>query len=275
MLVLVQSRQVGIGCCYKKALSYLQYKFSIHPFIQSFSSTNLYSRGIFTYKFTEMAPLRSVFTSLVCVSSLFGHTASYAIGKPSLSGIQHFFAKPGRIALGSFDFSWGPSKRPAESIVPAGLEDWIQQQRKTSFRYMLDNIAPNGSNTKEAAPGVVIASPSKESPNYFYVWVRDAAITMGDVIEAYENNGDETLKSIIDSYTDLQGSLQNTFNPSGGYTTGGLGEPKFEIDGAPFTEFVSNVFTFVQFIHKTVTDRFARKKGIGGVHNGMVLLLEP
>ncbi|KAF8545195.1 Six-hairpin glycosidase-like protein [Trichophaea hybrida] len=184
-----------------------------------------------------MAGFRSIFASLVCISYWFGFTSSYAIGYPSsLFTFQQIFQKPGRISLGSFDFSWGLSKRPAESIVPTGLEDWIQQQRKASFKYLLDNIAPSGSNAKEAAPGVVIASPSKKSPNYFYMWVRDAAITMGDVIEAYEKNGDETLKSIIESYTDLQGTLQNTFNPSGGYTTGGLGEPKFQVDGAPFTE---------------------------------------
>lgn len=182
------------------------------------------------------------------------------------------FFSPSRFSdsLGSL---LGISKRPSDPIVPPGLEDWIQEQRRISFGYLLDNIAPNGANAKDAAPGSVIASPSKHAPNYYYQWVRDAAITMGDVVEAYANSGDEKYKHIIDAYADIQGALQNTFNPSGGYTTGGLGEPKFQVDGAPFTEFVSSVVQVVRLLHDTVTDRFANK-GTGHGLNGMALLFE-
>ncbi|KAA8895638.1 Six-hairpin glycosidase-like protein [Sphaerosporella brunnea] len=179
-----------------------------------------------------LAPVAGVYLYATLVSS-------YAIANPGLSNLQHVFSKPDRgivdTVLDGFDHTrvLSPS---VDDLVPKGLEQWIQQQRKTSWKFLLENIAPNGSNAKGAAPGTVIASPSRESPNYYYQWVRDAAITMADVIEEYAVTGDAQLKEIIEQYANLQGILQNTFNPSGGYTTGGLGEPKFHVDGAPFTE---------------------------------------
>jgi len=165
-------------------------------------------------------------------------------------------------------------QQPPAPLVPDGLDDWIAEQRKTSMRFLLDNIAPNGSNAKGAVPGSVIASPSKDAPNYYYQWVRDAAITMAEVVAEYGETKDDGLKAIIEDYAKLQDSIQNTFNPSGGYTTGGLGEPKFMVDGAPFTEFVSSVVLFVRFTHAAVTDRFSRWKGIGDARNGTALLSE-
>lgn len=44
------------------------------------------------------------------------------------------------------------------------------------------------------------------------------------------------LSSILDSYTSLQQTIQRTSNPSGNFDDlSGLGEPKFEVDGKPFT----------------------------------------
>jgi hypothetical protein len=181
--------------------------------------------------------------SLVAISCLFRLVGGYATGNPSLSNLQKVLQKQAQILSDSFDFS---RQRTLDALVPDDLEQWIQEQRKLSFGYLLDNIASNGTNAKGAAPGTVIASPSREAPNYYYQWVRDAAITVSEIVKEFDKTGDLSLKADIDAYADLQGILQYTFNPSGGYTTGGLGEPKFEVDGAPFTEFVSTVFTFVQ-----------------------------
>jgi glucoamylase len=212
-------------------------------------------------------PVAGVYLSARLVSS-------YAIANPGSTFQQVVFKSERGVVdsvLDSFDYI---SHFAAESLVPKGLEEWIHEQRKTSWKFLLENIAPNGSNAKGAAPGSVIASPSRESPNYYYQWVRDAAITMADVIEEYGRTGDAQLKAIIDQYANLQGILQNTFNPSGGYTTGGLGEPKFMADGAPFTEFVSRVFISVQSTQRAITDGYARWKGTGDARNGTVLLSE-
>lgn len=216
-----------------------------------------------------MAFLTRLFASLACIYCWSELAAGYAIGNPGLSGLQHVFPPPGKIVLDILDF---PSK---QTLVPAGLEEWIQHQRASSYQYLFDNIAPNGTNAREAAPGAVIASPSKKAPNYYYFWVRDAAITMGGVVEALERTGDGKFKDMLEAYAELQGNLQNTFNPSGGYTTGGLGEPKFQVDGAPFAEFVSRVFTLVRFAGDAVTDRLVRNKGDGRGRSGTVLLCEP
>lgn len=46
-----------------------------------------------------------------------------------------------------------------------------------------------------------------------------------------------TLATVLDAYTTLQQTIQHTSNPSGNFDDlSGLGEPKFEIDGTPFTD---------------------------------------
>lgn len=46
---------------------------------------------------------------------------------------------------------------------------------------------------------------------------------------------DLTLRASIDQYFEAQAALQQVSNPSGTVSTGGLGEPKFNIDGTAFT----------------------------------------
>lgn len=115
------------------------------------------------------------------------------------------------------------------------LDTWVSRQREISWEYLLDNIAPGGLNAVSAAPGTVIASPSKSYPNYFYQWVRDAAITMKGIVNQYEKTKDADLRDIVEQYVAIQATIQGTANPSGGYDSGGLGEPKFMVDGGPFT----------------------------------------
>ena len=47
--------------------------------------------------------------------------------------------------------------------------------------------------------------------------------------------GDSSLQTVIDQYVSSQQKLQRVDNPSGSYTSGGLGEPKFNIDETAFT----------------------------------------
>lgn len=48
------------------------------------------------------------------------------------------------------------------------LSAWIDWEEKIALGKLLNNVAPGGSNTQGAAPGTVIASPSVESPNYYF-----------------------------------------------------------------------------------------------------------
>jgi Glycosyl hydrolases family 15 len=51
----------------------------------------------------------------------------------------------------------------------------------------------------------------------------------------YARGEDSTHRKRLDDYVASQTVLQNVNNPSGSLTTGGLGEPKFEIDLTAFT----------------------------------------
>ncbi len=85
---------------------------------------------------------------------------------------------------------------------------------------------------KGIMPGVVIASPSKKDPNYFYHWVRDAAITMKCVILLYKKqkiNFDYLVK-IFNNYIQVEYKNQHLHSLSG------LGEPKVHVNLTPFND---------------------------------------
>lgn len=108
------------------------------------------------------------------------------------------------------------------------LEQWIPQQEKIALKNLLRNIAPPGT-----APGAVIASPSKENPNYWFHWVRDAALVMDLVVDQYALSSSADQKAyylnLLWNYADFSRMNQLTPNPSGG-----PGEPKFHVDGSAF-----------------------------------------
>ncbi|KAG6857730.1 hypothetical protein H0H87_004146 [Tephrocybe sp. NHM501043] len=100
---------------------------------------------------------------------------------------------------------------------------------------LLANIGSSGSKAQNAKPGIVIASPSTSDPNYLYTWTRDSALVFQTIIDQYTLGQDTTLRPLIDSYVAAQTILQQVSNPSGTVNTGGLGEPKFNIDETAFT----------------------------------------
>ena len=73
------------------------------------------------------------------------------------------------------------------------------------------------------------------NPNYLYTWVRDSSLVFKTVIDQFTTGADTTLRSLIDLFVTAESNLQSVSNPSGSITTGGLGEPKFMIDGTAFT----------------------------------------
>lgn len=51
----------------------------------------------------------------------------------------------------------------------------------------------------------------------------------------YTTGEDPSLRTLIDEFLGAESKLQQVNNPSGNVTTGGLGEPKFNIDLSAFT----------------------------------------
>ncbi len=144
---------------------------------------------------------------------------------------------------------------PVSLLPQQEFDSWLRRQRSLSFRNILDNIAGIGSNVPDGLPGTVIASPSKHYPNYYYQWTRDAAITIKSLVlrlhdlassggnsNRNQNNIDhnecDNLINTIDNYINMSRILQHVKNPSGDYDSGlsGLGEPKFMVNGKPFTD---------------------------------------
>ncbi|KAF2829290.1 hypothetical protein CC86DRAFT_345940 [Ophiobolus disseminans] len=122
------------------------------------------------------------------------------------------------------------------------LDVWIQTEERIALDKLLANVAPGGRNVvgKDVAAGTVVASPSTDEPDYWFQWVRDAAITMNSLVDMYADDPSSSLASqlstILDAYTSLQSDIQHTTNPSGSFDDlSGLGEPKFGVDGKPFT----------------------------------------
>lgn len=101
---------------------------------------------------------------------------------------------------------------------------------------MLCNIGSTGCYAPGVASGAVLASPSKNNPDYWYTWTRDSALTLKEVIDTFTNGYNSTLQTEIQNYIGAQAHLQGVSNPSGSFSDGtGLGEPKYEVDLSQFT----------------------------------------
>ncbi|KAH7136232.1 putative glucoamylase GMY2 [Dactylonectria macrodidyma] len=116
----------------------------------------------------------------------------------------------------------------------SSLERFITKENDISYKGVLANIGADGNRAKGAAPGAVVASPSKSDPDYWYTWTRDSALTYKVLIEQFVH-GDKSLQRKIDEYVSAQAELQGVSNPSGSPDTGGLGEPKFNVNLTEFT----------------------------------------
>lgn len=113
---------------------------------------------------------------------------------------------------------------PTHSPFASDVSDWLTGEVKNvALDKLLANISPKG-----VKPGVVLASPSQLHPDYYYHWIRDAALTMDTVNTLYKMNGD--YEDLLWKYANLTQQLQSL------PTLTGLGEPKFRVDGSVFND---------------------------------------
>ncbi|KAK6504337.1 hypothetical protein TWF506_002540 [Arthrobotrys conoides] len=113
----------------------------------------------------------------------------------------------------------------------SGLDAWLDTEASFAQSALLRNIG--SSNNTIVSPGVIIASPSTSNPNYFFQWTRDGSIVMEHIVSEYLANG--AYLQYIKDWVNVQNILQHTNNPSGSFTSGGLGEPKFNVDNSAYT----------------------------------------
>ncbi len=106
------------------------------------------------------------------------------------------------------------------SVFATDLNNWIQKEYLVSQQKIFANISP-----ADGLPGVVIASPSRQDPNYYFHWVRDAALVFYSLINDAHFRSSEIS---LDDY--LYFSRRVQLAPS----LSGLGEPRFNVDGSAF-----------------------------------------
>ncbi|KAI0821308.1 glucoamylase [Irpex lacteus] len=121
------------------------------------------------------------------------------------------------------------------AFAQSTVDSYIASEGPIAKTGLLANIGSSGSKSQGAKPGIVVASPSTSNPDYLYTWTRDSALVFKAIIDQFTTGQDTSLRSLIDSYVAAQTSLQQVSNPSGTVSTGGLGEPKFNIDESAFT----------------------------------------
>ncbi|KAK7692430.1 hypothetical protein QCA50_004055 [Cerrena zonata] len=120
-------------------------------------------------------------------------------------------------------------------FAQSSVDSYIASQGPISKTGLLANIGGSGSKAAGAKPGVVIASPSKTDPPYFFTWTRDSSLVYKAVIDIFARGEDASLRTQIDDFITAEATLQQVSNPSGTVSSGGLGEPKFNVDFTAFT----------------------------------------
>ncbi|KAI0412087.1 family 15 glycosyl hydrolase [Xylaria grammica] len=122
-------------------------------------------------------------------------------------------------------------------LLQRAVNDFIATEEQIAIDQLLCNIGSGGCHSQGVSSGLVIASPSKSEPDYFYTWTRDAALVFKAVVERFANEYDGSLQTEIANYIISQAKLQTVSNPSGDLSDGrGLGEAKYHVDGSAFTD---------------------------------------
>lgn len=63
-----------------------------------------------------------------------------------------------------------PLQDVLEERATGSLSSWLASQSPIALQGILDNVGSSGSKVSGASPGVIVASPSKSNPDYFFTW---------------------------------------------------------------------------------------------------------
>lgn len=153
-----------------------------------------------------------------------------------VGGVLVFLASRSDVRL-----SQGSTPAPVWRSAGSKLVDQVE----TAWNLILANIGPRAG----AADGVIIASPSTSAPDYYYTWTRDASLTLNRLVpllvggkyypawapSADSANASEPLvEELIRDFIRADAGIQVEPNPSGNLYTGGLAEPKFNVNGSAY-----------------------------------------
>lgn len=115
-------------------------------------------------------------------------------------------------------------------FAPLFAQASISQDLLERREWVLENLLAN-LERGDISPGAVIASPSRQAPNYFLHWIRDSGLVMAALVQELDDpladvGTRERLERVVRAWVAFESRLQETPNRSGG-----LGEPRFQVDG--------------------------------------------
>ncbi|KAI1863995.1 uncharacterized protein JN550_009274 [Neoarthrinium moseri] len=168
---------------------------------------------------------------LVSNSTSIIHPIMHALSSVLLLGSCAFQAVLGRPESDLFK-----ARRQTE-LLRRDVDSFVATEEPIALEQILCNIGPSGCHASGVGSGLLIASPSRSDPDYFFHWTRDAALTFKALVDRFVNH----MNSVY-SYAGLgyniagQARLQTVSNPSGSLSDGtGLAEPKYNTDFSAFT----------------------------------------
>lgn len=100
----------------------------------------------------------------------------------------------------------------------------FENQMENAIKWLSQNISAHGT-----VPGTVLASPSRESPNYYYHWVRDAGLVMSTWLDVRNGDVNQSVRDRIDQ--NIEDYWRLTLRHQTQNLPAGLGEVKFEVNG--------------------------------------------
>ncbi|CAI4214426.1 unnamed protein product [Parascedosporium putredinis] len=100
------------------------------------------------------------------------------------------------------------------------IDAFVTSESAISMTKLLCNIGGGGCEAAGIPAGVVVASPSKTDPDYWYTWTRDSALVFKTVIEEFASKPyDASLQKKIQEYITAQAKLQGVSNPPAASST--------------------------------------------------------
>lgn len=128
------------------------------------------------------------------------------------------------------------SKPPVPYSTPAGFSSDITKWLRIRGGIQLPLVKKlmfNNIEVTDAVSGTVVAAQSYANPDYGYNWVRDTSLVM-DVVATLYAAATNDVRSVYEGLFFRYAARRAAQQTDPGLLTG-LGEPKFNLDGTPFT----------------------------------------
>ncbi|KAI8086021.1 glucoamylase [Halteromyces radiatus] len=107
----------------------------------------------------------------------------------------------------------------------ATISSWAPNQSNISLKNMFTSINP-----PNTARGFLAASLSTSSPNYYYSWTRDSALSYRVLVNQLRSGANSTIDGYLQDYVAFSQNSQSVNT-----VCNCLGEPKFNPDGSSFS----------------------------------------